>query len=160
MSSSVTGCCAPRLRGRSIDVARVAPAAAAVSAADAAFRLVAGLGAPGEYRADRAEKLRSELLSRIGGMPGARGIRQARWVVGFADGRAQLPGESVSRLYLHELGFARPRLQVMVHGPAGSRFYLDFGLDDVNAWGEFDGKAKYTDPLFLPRPLQRAGVLR
>lgn len=36
----------------------------------------------------------------------------------FADGRAQLPGESVSRLYLDDLGFARPRLQVPFDGTA------------------------------------------
>ena len=66
-------------------------------------------------------------------------------MIEFADGRAQLPGESVSRLQLVRLGFARPRLQVPVAGPHGQTYWVDFGLDDVDALGEFDGKGKYLD---------------
>ena len=65
-------------------------------------------------------------------------------MLAFADGRAQLPGESVSRLRLHQLGFAQPRLQVRVDHPDGY-WRLDFGLDDVDRWGEFDGEGKYTN---------------
>ncbi|RZI95026.1 MAG: hypothetical protein EOO67_03425 [Microbacterium sp.] len=65
----------------------------------------------------------------------------------MGDGRAQLPGESISRLYLMQLGFAAPRLQVPVVGPAGHHYYVDFGLDDVGVWGEFDGRDKYLDPV-------------
>ena len=92
---------------------------------------------------------RSRLRERIARHPGARGIRQARWVVDFADGRAELPGESVSRLYLVDLGFSPPRLQVPFAGPAGRIYRIDFGLDDVQTWGEFDGVGKYFDPQML-----------
>lgn len=78
-----------------------------------------------------------------------RGSTRSQRLIEFADPRAQLPGESVSRLYLVRLGFAVPRLQVMVEGPNGRRFFVDFGLDDVRAFGEFDGEAKYTDARFL-----------
>lgn len=65
------------------------------------------------------------------------------------DGRAHLPGESVSRLYLADLGFAPPRLQVPFPAPRGGKYWIDFGLDDVKAWGEFDGTGKYFDPEML-----------
>ena len=66
---------------------------------------------------------------------------------GFADGRSQLPGESVSRVRLHQLGFAPPDLQVPVAAPRGRWFWIDFGLRDVSASGEFDGTGKYRDAL-------------
>ena len=48
-------------------------------------------------------------------------------------------------LRLSELGFASPSLQVAVAGPRGKTYWLDFGLDESNAWGEFDGKVKYRE---------------
>ena len=33
-----------------------------------------------------------------------------------------------------------------VESPYGWDWYVDFGLDDINAFGEFDGEGKYTDP--------------
>lgn len=44
-----------------------------------------------------------------------------------------------------ELGFAAPSLQVPVAAPRGRTYWIDFGLDDVEAWGEFDGRSKYRD---------------
>ena len=32
-----------------------------------------------------------------------------------------------------------------IPAPDGGRYFVDFGLDDVNAWGEYDGEAKYLD---------------
>ena len=40
-------------------------------------------------------------------------------------------------------------MQVCVPGPRGSTYFVDFGLDDVPAWGEFDGTGKYTDPAMM-----------
>ena len=59
-------------------------------------------------------------------------------------GRAASPGESAhagspSRISGSRRGCAAVRaLRRMV--------FVDFGLDDVDLWGEFDGDAKYTDP--------------
>ena len=131
------------------DVIRTESKETAVVVADAALRQVAWGSRRDRYDHDSAESWRARLIARIEGSPGARGIRQARWVVRFADGRAQLPGESVSRLYLVELGFAVPRLQVPFAGPNGESWRIDFGLDDVGAWGEFDGVGKYIDPVLL-----------
>lgn len=131
------------------DLARTLTREAAVSLADAAFRQIGWDAERRHYDSVAAEAFREQLIDRVSRSPGARGIRQARWVVRFADGRAQLPGESVSRLHLVDLGFAPPRLQVPIPGPSGEPWAVDFGLDDVSAWGEFDGVGKYTDPAML-----------
>ncbi|PYD01736.1 hypothetical protein B4U78_004645 [Microbacterium esteraromaticum] len=125
------------------DLIRTLPREAAVAVADAAERQIALRGR--EWDQDAVESWRLGLAQRIDEHPGARGIRQARWVSEFADGRAQLPGESVSRLQLHRLGFAPPRLQVEVAGPHGRPYFVDFGMDDVRVFGEFDGETKYRD---------------
>ncbi|KAA9106315.1 hypothetical protein [Microbacterium rhizomatis] len=126
------------------DVARLERPEVALPIADAALRQVALAGT--EYSEARAADWLQGLHARIGRGVGARGIRRLRMIADLVDGRAQLPGESVSRLQLHRLGFARPRLQVAVVGPGGRRYYVDFALDDVDAFGEYDGKGKYLDP--------------
>lgn len=125
------------------DLIRTLPEEAALSVADAAERKRALSGR--EIDPDARDAWRHDLRRRILRGAGARGIRRARFIADFADGRAQLPGESVSRLQLWRLGFATPRLQVEVPGPSGRLFFVDFGLDDVNAFGEFDGETKYRD---------------
>lgn len=125
------------------DLVRTLPEAAAVAAADAAERHVAQLGALWDEEAVRS--WRRGIARRIADGSGARGIRQAQEVAAFADGRSQLPGESVSRLHLRRLGFAAPELQVEIDGPRGARYFVDFGMVDVRAFGEFDGKTKYLD---------------
>lgn len=112
--------------------------------ADAAVRLRAYDERTGLYDEAAAEALRAQVAARL--PRGGRGVRQARRILGLADGRAASPGESVSRLYLLDLGFAVPRLQVAIPGPAGRTYYVDFGLDDADAWGEYDGEGKYLDP--------------
>ncbi|MFK3678279.1 hypothetical protein ACI2IP_11130 [Microbacterium sp. NPDC090218] len=125
------------------DLLRSLPVPAAVALADAAERQMAQRQR--EWDLDAVLSWRRGLERRLADAGGARGIRQARWVADFADGRAQLPGESVSRVQLHRLGFAAPELQVPVDGPDGSRYFVDFGLADVRSFGEFDGKTKYLD---------------
>ncbi|WP_139230931.1 hypothetical protein [Microbacterium sp. cf046] len=131
------------------DLIRTTSRETALACADAALRSVAWDDGRLTYDDAAAETWRSGLKGRIARNAGARGIRQARWIADFAEGRAQLPGESTSRLYLADLGFARPRLQVPFPGPNGAVYRIDFGLDDVRAWGEFDGMGKYLDTEML-----------
>lgn len=125
------------------DLIRTLPLTTAVAVADAAERQMADR--QWEWDLDAVVAWRRGLGQRLSEAGGARGIRQARWVADFADGRAQLPGESVSRLHLRRLGFADPELQVPVGGPDGTVYFVDFGLADVRSFGEFDGKTKYLD---------------
>lgn len=132
------------------DVIRTTSRECAVGVMDAALRMLS-VDDDGSRRMDphsaAANDFRQALHRRIARSPGVRGIRQARFVVPFGDARAESVGESVSRLYLHDLGHT-PLLQVTVAGPRPGLFYdVDFELED--ALGEFDGEAKYRDPVLL-----------
>ncbi|MGX1932631.1 hypothetical protein [Microbacterium resistens] len=133
-----------RVAARAVaDVARTASYEQAVVVADAALRRVGELRNHGHdpERARRLRRAAEQIAERS-----AHGRARARRVLAFADGRAQLPGESVSRIRLAEIGFRRIRLQVEVAGPRpGSRFVVDFGIEEADAWGEFDGAIKYVD---------------
>lgn len=136
------------LQRTAFDLARTTRLEAAVSAGDAALRLIASRGQ--DYDLDAAAQWREELQELA--LPGLRGVRQARWVTEFVDGRAQLPGESVSRLQLFRLGFHTPELQVPVVGAEGDRYFLDFGFRRSRTFGEFDGEAKYLEPELRTQP--------
>lgn len=123
------------------DVARTASLETAVGCADAAMRSVSVAGHMLDV--ELAESWRSDALALASA--GMRGVRQARQVLEFADGRAQLPGESVSRVHLHRLGFHRYDLQVRVVGAQGDEYWLDFAFSGARRFGEFDGEEKYTD---------------
>lgn len=124
------------------DVARTAAYDTAVSCADAALRRRAVSGQMVDAEADALWRAQALRLAR----PGLRGVRQGREVIEFADGRAQLPGESVSRVRLHQLGFSNYDLQVPVTGAQGERYWVDFAFLRARRFGEFDGKDKYFDP--------------
>lgn len=126
------------------DLARVASLEMAVSAADAAARLTAASGRGAVSRIQ--EEWRDRLRARADAASRRRGIARARWVIEFFDARAELPGESVSRLQLFRLGFRDFDLQVPVAGPEGEAYTVDIGLSAAKTFWEFDGEAKYTDP--------------
>lgn len=126
------------------DVLRTTPPVTALVLMDAAMARVAWDRVARAYDLEAAEDFREEVLHHL--RAGARGVRQARRILEFADGRAESPGESVSRWYCAELGIAPPRLQVPIPRLDGGNYYVDFGFDDLAAWGEFDGGGKYTDP--------------
>ena len=131
------------LRRTVFDVARTLSTEAAVSCADAAERMMIERGR--EWDLAARDSWRAGLRELVESATGARGIRFARRVLAFADGRAQLPGESVSRLQLARLGFPPPQLQVPVPAQDGGTYFVDFGLREVRAFGEFDGERKYFD---------------
>ena len=124
------------------DVARMSTFEAAVGCADAALRQTAVSGQILDI--DAAETWRADALENA--HSGLRGVRQARQVIEFADGRAQFPGESVSRVRLFQLGFSKYDLQVPVVGAYGDQYWLDFAFPGARTFGEFDGHAKYIDP--------------
>ena len=131
------------LRRTVFDVIRTTTVETAVACADAAERMMILRGR--EWDLEARDSWRRSMRELLVAANGARGIRQARRVAEFADGRAQLPGESVSRLQLVRLGFAVPDLQVRVPGPQHNDYFVDFAMKDVRSLGEFDGTAKYTD---------------
>lgn len=125
-----------------LDLACMTDPSVALSAADAAQRAETVTGQVRDV--ERAHEWQERMLARADQVSRP-GIRGARRIMQIADGRAQLPGESVSRLHLLSLGFAKPDLQVHVVGSAGDDYWLDFGFRRSRCFGEFDGKGKYLD---------------
>ena len=137
------------------DLARLLRPEAVVAAGDAALRMVSVDGH--EVDADAVAAWRADIGALCA--PGLRGVRRARWIGSFADGRAQLPGESVSRLQLHRLGFRDVALQVLVVGSDGAHYFADFGFPRSQAFGEFDGEDKYRDAELRTTPTPTDAVL-
>lgn len=70
--------------------------------------------------------------------------RRARFALGLSDGRAESPGESLTRVACYRHGIPRPELQHDVIGADG-RFLgrSDFWWEEFAHLGEFDGRIKY-----------------
>jgi hypothetical protein len=131
------------------DVIRLGSLEGAVIAFDAALRKVAWDAGTNTYDKSAAEAFRALVRRRVRAHTGARGIRQARFVVEFADGRAQLPGESLLRLRMWQAGLPVPILQYRVE-LGGQRYaLLDCALPARGRWLEFDGEIKYTDAAMM-----------
>lgn len=129
------------------DVIRMRPLENALACYDAALRSVAWNDDTRTLDAAAAAAFKAEIDGRIRANTGARGIRQARPVSELADGRAQLPGESVSRLRMWQLSLPMPDLQVAVRTDDGG-VYLDFAWPDLYLFGECDGAVKLLDPRY------------
>lgn len=116
-----------------VDLARTAEVRHAVALADHALRHRGG------------DILRAEMEAVLVGSVRRRGVRQAHWVVGFADPRAESGGESVSRVVLESLGLPTPVLQLEVRSAQGEFIgRSDFGWPAHRTLGEFDGRLKYA----------------
>jgi hypothetical protein len=128
-----------------VDVAASTSFAAAVVIADAALRRTdhAVDGVP------RSSVTRTDLLDAAELIPAGQGGAKARRSLAFADGRADRPGESLSRVAMALAGIPAPDLQVEVFGASGARYFADFGWMELNLLGEFDGHGKYSLPEFL-----------
>lgn len=111
-----------------VDCASSLPADRALVIADSGLRQGASPEAVAAVLADR---------------PGARGVAQARTVLALADGRAQSPGETLTRWALHEHGIPAPELQLEVVTRRG-RYFLDLGWQERRLGLEFDGLVKYS----------------
>ncbi len=86
-----------------------------------------------------------ELATVLAGQRSSWGAPQARRVLDFSDGRAESPGESLSRVAIAAAGLPRPRLQVWVGEPMDPVGRVDFLFEEQRTVGEFDGLGKYTD---------------
>lgn len=85
------------------------------------------------------------LVQRVERRTVARGTRRARSAILFADGRANRPGESLSRVVMRKAGIAVPDLQREFRAGRGRRADVDFFWESVGVIGEFDGETKYRD---------------
>jgi hypothetical protein len=129
------------------DVIRMLDLRGGLAVFDAAVRQVAWSEEDHSLDRGRADAFIESVRSRIYRATGRRGIRNARIALQLVDGRAQLPGESISRLLMWELELLRPELQTRIQTDAGLA-YLDFAWPQLGLFGEFDGEVKLTNPAF------------
>lgn len=79
--------------------------------------------------------------------PGAPGLRRLRQTLSLADGGAESPYESLTRLAFLRSGFPRPVTQIPVADSYGQVFArIDFGWPEFRVGVEFDGAHHWTDP--------------
>ena len=129
-----------------VDAGRDLPHVSAVAAIDAAL-----------HRDLVHQDDLDEVLRRCWNWPG---IRRAQRAVRLADGRAESPLESVSRLVIARLGLPRPQPQAVILDQ-----YLrvvaqaDFYWDEFGVIGEADGRSKYDDRTVLTAEKERQELL-
>jgi hypothetical protein len=128
-----------------VDLARTESFGRAVTLADSALRrtLHPVDGVP------RTHLTRAGLEAELDRVPVRHGSATARRVIEFADGAADRPGESMSRVSMRVAGLPPPQLQVKLAGASGRIWTVDFWWAFANLIGEFDGKSKYTEAEFL-----------
>ena len=127
------------------DIARAESFRNGVVVADAALRR----GVPREEL--------EQCLARMKSWPG---IRRARDVVGFADGRSESPGESVTRVAALFPGIPKllPQVEIWSHGSFVAR--VDFLIEGCLLGVEFDGALKFDGDRVLPDLLRRGEAIR
>ncbi|MBN9374346.1 MAG: hypothetical protein J0I40_02930 [Cellulomonas sp.] len=99
--------------------------------------------AAGDAALHRGAVTPDELQAALAAVGRGRGIRMARDVVAFVDGRSESAGESLSRVRMRELGVPAPDLQHVVRDDQGFGGRVDFGWEGLGVVGEFDGRSKY-----------------
>ena len=87
----------------------------------------------------------ADLAAGLQAHPAIQRRRKAQRALDFADGRANRPGESLSRVVMAEHGFHAPELQHPFRRETGERAEVDFWWPSVGVVGEFDGEVKYRD---------------
>ncbi|MHB1172437.1 MAG: hypothetical protein ACYCZY_08060 [Lacisediminihabitans sp.] len=128
-----------------VDLARAGTFGQAVAVADAALRRT-------EHplkSVPRTFLVKDDLYHEVDAVPVRHGSVKARRAIDFADGDADRPGESMSRVGIHIAGLTKPQLQVPIAGASGRSWIVDFWWPEFNIIGEFDGRSKYTDPRYL-----------
>jgi len=107
-----------------------------VVAADAAL-------SPGPFGERTPATTRSALEHAASTLPPGPDRDRSLAVIGFADGRAESPLESVSRIAMGLVGAPPPDLQSSVEDLLGFRARLDFAWPSFGLVGEADGAVKY-----------------
>ncbi|TFC30720.1 hypothetical protein E3O25_03335 [Cryobacterium sp. TMT1-3] len=142
---TINGCAATTLARTLIDVAATSSFLVGVTMIDHALRLE-GERAENERRkgvAGAPALSKEDLYAELAIVHPRRGGPKVRRVIDFSTLLSANPGESMSRVRMHELGFEIPELQVRFV-VQGRDYWVDFYWPGVRKIGEFDGKIKYT----------------
>jgi len=123
-----------------IDLALTLPFEAAVVATDAAVLV--------DRRARHFLTTLDDVRHLLEGPSPLRGLRRVLAVLDAATPLSESVGETLCRLIIAELGFARPELQVEFRDGAGLIGFADFTWAGPRLILEFDGLVKYSDERF------------
>lgn len=130
-----------------IDLARILDFKAGVVSADSALH--------------KKLTTKDELHKIITACPRRQGIKRAREVIAFADGRAESALESIARVVFADASLPPPDLQVWLGAGAEPVGRVDFYWKQYRTIAEVDGDAKYDlDPARARAQLQRDRLLR
>lgn len=130
-----------------VDLARTSPFRDGVVVADSALR--------------DGQTSKDELLAVAAECAKWPGIRRARLVVDFCDGKSESVLESISRVAFRDHGLPAPELQVWVGGDDGGVVgRADFLWRRYGTIGEADGAVKYADTNRAVAQLRRDAALR
>lgn len=92
--------------------------------------------------------------------PGVRGLTVLRKTLALADGGAESPYESLTRLLLVRAGLPDPQTQIRVVDEYGGLVaYLDMGWPEAKVAVEYDGAQHWTDPRQRRRDIERSAAL-
>jgi hypothetical protein len=116
------------------------PRTLAEVASDASFLTAVGIL---DWALASSDVTKDEVREQLDLLGIRRGRVRAERAIEFADGRSESPGESLSRVRMHELGFPAPVLQQDFRDPEGLIGRVDFWWPDHELIGEFDGTGKY-----------------
>lgn len=87
------------------------------------------------------------------------GSARARRAIEFASPLSATPGESLSRVQIHAIGFPPPQLQVEFFDDEGLIGVADFYWPEFDLIGEFDGIVKYGSDRMFQRALSDRDIL-
>jgi hypothetical protein len=117
------------------------PRTLAEVASDASFLTAVGIL---DWAFASSDVTKDEVREQLDLLEIRRGRVRAERAIAFADPRAESPGESLSRVRIHELGFPAPALQQEFRDEAGLIGRVDFWWPEHQLIGEFDGAEKYS----------------
>jgi hypothetical protein len=110
-------------------------------AADCSFLTAVGVA---DWALAQKRTTKPELRDMADSLGITQGRRKIERVIDFSDARAGSPGESLSRVRMHEAGFPRPVLQHRFDDADGLAGIVDFWWPEYQLIGEFDGVSKYV----------------
>jgi hypothetical protein len=88
--------------------------------------------------------------------PGTRGLIRLRGALALADGGAESPQETRTRLVLLDAGLRPPQTQIPVHDAGGYPFArIDMGYEEYKIGIEYDGEQHWTDPKRRAHDIER-----
>jgi len=110
-------------------------------AADCSFLTAIGVA---DWALAQGRTSKDQLRAMVDRLGLTQGRRKIQRVIDFCDGRSGSPGESLSRVRMHEGGFPPPVLQQRFDDSDGLAGIVDFWWPDHQLIGEFVGVAKYV----------------